>query len=102
MLAVTTNFIWVYAFQRADHPVAAEHDEIVWTFSESPSLRAQDRGMYISNVKGYGALVDCAATNRGLLAPTPLNGGATPNPRDSEDPKQLLNADHSLDISDDC
>ena len=102
MLTVTTNFIWVYAFQRADHPVAAEHDEIVWTFSESPELRAQDRGMYINSINGYGALIDCTATARGLLAPTPLNGGAAPNPSDSEDPEQLLNADHSLSITDDC
>jgi hypothetical protein len=102
MLTVTTNFIWVYAFERSDHPVAAEHDEIVWTFSESESLRAQDRGMYINSVDGYGALVDCTVSEHGLLAPTPLNRGAAPNPRDTEDPKQLLNADHSLDIPDNC
>jgi hypothetical protein len=58
--------------------------------------------MFISSIDGYGALVDCAAAKRGLLAPTPLNGGAAPNPSDSEDPKQLLNADHSLDIPNDC
>jgi hypothetical protein len=102
MLTVTTNFIWVYAFQRSDHPLAAEHGEIVWTFSESQSLRPQDRGMFITSINGYGALVDCTATRRGLLAPTPLNGGAAPNPDDTEDPEQLLNADHSLDIPDNC
>jgi hypothetical protein len=102
MLAVTTNFIWVYAFARPDHPVAAEHDQIVWTFSESPELRAQDRGMFVSSDNGYSALIDCAAAKRGLLAPTPRNGGAAPDPSDTEDPNQLLNADHSLDIHDDC
>ncbi|MEU4244749.1 hypothetical protein [Actinoplanes sp. NPDC026619] len=102
MLTVTTNFIWVYAFRRADHPVAAEHAEIIWTFSESPHLQPQDRGMFISSVNGYSALVDCAATTRGMLAPTPLNGGAVPDPSDTEDPNQLLNADHGLEIHDDC
>ena len=102
MLTVTTNFIWVYAFQRSDDPVAAEHAEIVWTFSESRELRAQDRGMYINSIDGYGALVDCRAARRGLLAPTPLDEGAAPNPSDSEDPEQLLNVNHSLDIHENC
>jgi hypothetical protein len=101
-LTVTTNFIWVYAFARADHPVAAEHDQIVWMFSESPRLRAEDRGMFISSDDGYSALVDCGAARNGILAPTPPNEGAAPDPGDTEDPEQLLNADHSLDIHDDC
>jgi hypothetical protein len=46
MLTVTTNFIWVYAFQRSDDPVAAEHDEIVWTFSESRALRPGPRHVH--------------------------------------------------------
>jgi hypothetical protein len=102
MLTITTNFIWVYAFQGSDHPVAAEHDDIVWMFSESKQLRPQDRGMYISSNDGYGTLVDCTAVKQGLLAPTPLNEGATPNRSDTEDPKKLLNADHTLDITNDC
>lgn len=101
-LTVTTNFIWVYAFRRADFPLAAEHDEIVWSFSESSQLRAEDRGMFISSIDGYSAQVDCTAVKTGLLAPTPLSAESAPDPRDTEDPAQLLNADHSLTIRDNC
>jgi len=99
-LRVTSNFIWVYAFDRADHPVAATHDEVQWEFPAGTNLRAGDQGMWIGDTKSYTALVDCAASDRGLLAPTrPDDGRAGPS---SEDPEKLLSADHALDIGDNC
>jgi len=99
-LRVTTNFIWVYAFVVPDRPLAAVHDEVDWEFPATANLRAGDRGMWVGNTKSYSAWVDCAASYRGLLAPT--RAGAAPRPSDSEDPMALLRADHALEIADDC
>jgi hypothetical protein len=99
-LRVTTNFIWVYAFAGPKHPLAAVHDEVHWEFPAAANLRAGDRGMWVGNTKSYSAWVDCAASYRGLLAPT--RPEAAPRPSDSEDPMALLRADHALEIADDC
>ncbi|WP_433365339.1 hypothetical protein ACQPZX_35655 [Actinoplanes sp. CA-142083] len=93
-LRVTTNFIFVYAFAGPDHPLAAVHTEIVWEFPSNKS------GMWAGDSTSYSAWVDCTAANRGLLAPT--RPEAAPRPSDSEDPNALLEADHSLDIKDEC
>ena len=99
-LRVTTNFIWVYAFKGTDPPIAAAHQEIDWEFPSTTNLRAGDRGMWVGASKSYTAWVDCAAAARGLLAPT--RSGGTPAADPSEDPDALLEADHALDIGDDC
>jgi hypothetical protein len=97
-LRITTNFIWVYAFTGAEHPLAAEHDQIRWEFPSTRNLRAGDRGMWLMDARSYSALVDCAAGAKGLLAPTRPGEGST----SAEDPEKLLAADHGLDIDDDC
>jgi hypothetical protein len=99
-LRVTTNFAWVYAFAGAEHPLAAAHDELRWEFPSTKNLRADDRGMWLADRKAYTALVDCAAASEGLLAPT--IHPAAPEPDDTEDPEELLRADHALEIHDDC
>lgn len=99
-LRVTTNFAWVYAFTGPDHPLAVAHDELRWDFPSTKNLRADDRGMWLGDTKAYTALVDCAADREGLLSPT-LNPAA-PQPDVTEDPKELLRADHALEIHDDC
>lgn len=99
-LRVTTNFIWVYAFTGANRPLAAVHDEVEWEFPATAKLRAGDRGMWVGNTKNYSAWVDCVAAERGLLAPT--RPEAAPHPSGSEDPNALLEADHSLEITDEC
>lgn len=101
-LRITTNYIWVYAFEGPRHPLAAEHDQIDWEFPATDHLRADDRGMWVGNTKSYGALVDCAAAAKGLLAPTRPESAPVAAPSDTEDPETYLNADHSLDIGDDC
>jgi hypothetical protein len=100
-LRVTTNFVWVYAFDRADRPLAVAHDELRWDFPSTTDLRAGDHGMWLADRKSYTALVDCAASARGLLAPTRAGGGH-PDPAPTEDENALLRADHTLDIRDDC
>lgn len=101
-LRVTTNFVWVYAFQTGgDHPLAVEHDEIRWEFPSTTNLRVSDRGMWVAQATSYSAWVDCAASQKGLLAPT-RDTGVAPAPSDTEDPDNYLKADHALDIGDGC
>jgi hypothetical protein len=100
-LRVTTNFVWIYAFTGADHPLAVEHDETLWELPSAPNLRAGDRGLWIRTTKSYAAWVDCAAAAQGLLAPT-RTGAANPVPLSTEDQDAYLKADHSLEITDDC
>jgi hypothetical protein len=99
-LRVTTNFVWVYAFAGLDHPLAAEHEQVNWEFPATRNLRAGDHGMWVGDSKSYTARVDCAAAARGLLAPT--RPGTAPEPTASEDQNALLEADHALEIKDDC
>ncbi|MFC4044292.1 hypothetical protein ACFO1B_38230 [Dactylosporangium siamense] len=102
-LQVTTNFAWVYAFTGdTRNPLAVAHDQIRWDFPATGRLRAGDKGMWIGDTDGYRAWVDCAAARKGLLAPTRPATAPTPNPSDTEDPNAYLQADHALDIIDDC
>jgi hypothetical protein len=100
-LRVTTNFVWIYAFTGADHPIAVEHDETVWDFPSASGLRPADRGMWIRTTKSYAARIDCDAIAQGLLAPT-RTVAANPVPLTTEDQDAYLKADHSLEITDDC
>jgi hypothetical protein len=101
-LRVTTNFVWVYAFSRSDRPIVVAHDEIQWDFPATDNLRSGDRGMWLGSIRAYTAPVDCKANDRGLLAPTRLDGAAAPDPRPTEDQDALLKPDHSLEIQDNC
>ena len=76
------------------------HDQVDWEFPATANLRAGDRGMWVANTKNYSAWVDCAASYRGLLAPT--RPEVAPRPTGTEDPKDLLKADHPLEIDDNC
>jgi hypothetical protein len=58
--------------------------------------------MWLINTKSYGALVDCTAAGKGLLAPTRMDSAPVAAPSNTEDPDNYLRADHSLDIGDDC
>ncbi|WIM93715.1 hypothetical protein ACTOB_005701 [Actinoplanes oblitus] len=103
VLRVTTNFVWVYAFQGefAYRPLAVEHDQVDWNFVQDETVRRSDRGMWVGATRSYSAWVDCAAGKKGLLAPTPKGIGGTALP-DTEDPDQLAKPEHPLDIGDDC
>jgi hypothetical protein len=99
-LSVTTNFIWVYAFAGTQNPLAAVHDEVNWEFPAVKDTRVGDRGMWVGDTKVYSAWIDCAALDRGLIAPT--RPEAAVHTASSEDPNALLEADHTLDIKSDC
>ena len=62
-LRVTTNFIWVYAFDGGGaQPIAAIHDETAWDFPEASVVNPADRGMRVAKVNYYMAWVDCPST----------------------------------------
>jgi hypothetical protein len=88
-LRVTTNFIWVYAFAGPGHPLAAVHDEVVWEFPAT--------GMWVGATRSYPAWMDCAAAERGLLAPIRATGPDRPT-----GPAELLRPDHTLDVKNQC
>lgn len=100
-LQVTTNFVWVYPFVDGPQRVAAVHDDIRWDFAPEKRVRRADAGMWVGEARSYFAWIDCAAWDRGLLAPDESAfGGALP--AGAEDPDAVLRPDHSLDIVNDC
>jgi hypothetical protein len=101
-LQVTTNFVWVYAFEGPEHPLAIAHDEIRWEFPSTRRLRSGDKGMWIAHTGAYMAWVDCAASAKGLLAPTRPETAPRPGPSEAEDQDAYLRTDHSIEITDDC
>ncbi|GGN06551.1 hypothetical protein FHR83_002310 [Actinoplanes campanulatus] len=88
---------------RLDHRMIVDHDpanEIQWEFPRSENLRKADKGMWTGDTLSYMAWMDCAASRKGLLRP----GAATsaPTPAGTEDPEDILRADHPLDITGTC
>ncbi|GIE35804.1 hypothetical protein Ait01nite_088490 [Actinoplanes italicus] len=94
-LQITTNFVWVYAFNAGNPPVAAVHDEILWEVPKAANLRPDDQGLWVRQAESYSAWMDCDAYRKGLLAP----GGATPvaGTGADGDPEDVLRADHGFD-----
>ncbi|MFI5911297.1 hypothetical protein [Dactylosporangium sp. NPDC051541] len=100
-LQVTTNFVWIYAFEKAGSPLAVVHDEVRWDFAKPDNLRPGDEGMWIGTAKSYLALIDCTAAAKGLLAPArPVT--ATADSGAGEDENSYLRPDRSLEISNRC
>ncbi len=93
-LRITTNFMWVYAFQGGYPRIAAVHDEIVWTFPKGA------KGIYLGDSTSYMAWMDCAAARKGLLRPGSYTADAGSGP--TEDPNTMLDPGHGLDIKDNC
>ncbi|GIE86298.1 hypothetical protein [Actinoplanes regularis] len=102
-LRITTNFVWVYAFEGEflSGPLAVRHDQIDWDFPQTRNLRDADRGMWVHNATSYGAWLDCAAADKGLLAPTPKDATGT-GLAGTEDQESLAKPDHPLEIGDNC
>jgi hypothetical protein len=100
MLEIVTNYVWAYGFDNGE--ISLVHDEIHWQFYRVGEVRDSNLGLWPGKSDAYEFNIDCAAVNRGFLAP-PRSGGpsvaTTPNP---ENPDNYYNPDHSLDIGDDC
>ncbi|WP_433317365.1 hypothetical protein [Micromonospora chersina] len=104
MLEVTTNFVWVYAFQRAGvapaDSVVVVHDTVVWQVPHSDDVTDSSVGLWLRDGDAYVTNVECAALDKGLLEVevTPTYGG----PGGGEDPDAVFDPDRSLEVQDPC
>jgi hypothetical protein len=97
VLEVVTNYVWAYGF---DHDrVALVHDEVHWQFYRIGDVANSDVGMRVGAFRAYAWNVDCAAANRGMIAPARTDALATP---DSENPDNYYEPDHALDVPEGC
>ncbi|WP_446219091.1 hypothetical protein [Micromonospora sp. IBHARD004] len=105
VLEVTTNFVWAYAFRPArvvpGDGVVVVHDTLVWELPYPGDVRSRADGLWLADMRSYGANVDCAAFDKGLLN---IGEASDPEPvvTTTADPDSLYDPDRSLDIPDSC
>ncbi|MEU0154838.1 hypothetical protein [Micromonospora fulviviridis] len=71
ILAVTTNFVWAYAFRTSSmvpgDGLVVVHDTVVWSMPHPDDVKRGSNGLWIEDANSYTANVDCAAFDKGLL-----------------------------------
>ncbi|MGW4156414.1 hypothetical protein ACWEDF_25000 [Micromonospora chersina] len=71
ILAVTTNFVWSYAFRTSStvpgDALVVVHDTVVWSVPHPDDVESSSTGLWIEDANAYAANVDCAAYDKGLL-----------------------------------
>ncbi|MET7803117.1 hypothetical protein [Micromonospora chersina] len=71
ILAVTTNFVWSYAFRTTStvpgDALVVVHDTVVWSVPHPDDVESSSTGLWIEDANAYAANVDCAAYDKGLL-----------------------------------
>jgi hypothetical protein len=95
VLDVTTNFIWVYAFdgtlkEPGDHLVSI-HDTNTWEFPSGQDVDADQRGAWVHELNYSVYNMDCALMDQdylGLGKPVDLPANSTADPQ-AEDAKAL-------------
>ncbi|SCL21664.1 hypothetical protein GA0070624_2367 [Micromonospora rhizosphaerae] len=102
ILEITTNFVWVYAFQTSGtlpgDGVVVVHDTVIWSVPHPDDVDRSSNGLWIDEANSYASNIDCAAFEKGLLdVGTPSYGG----PEDP-DPDADFDPDRTLDIQDTC
>ncbi|MFE9690545.1 hypothetical protein [Micromonospora sp. NPDC005806] len=102
ILAVTTNFVWAYAFQTSStvpgDGVAVVHDTVVWSVPHPTEVARSGNGLWIETADVYGSNIDCTAFDKGLIGlGTPTYGG----PVDPA-PDAVFDPDRTLDITETC
>lgn len=102
ILAVTTNFVWAYAFPTdrttPGDGVVVVHDTVVWSVPHPDDVNRSSEGLWIEKADSYAANIDCAAFAKGLLAlGTPRSGGAA-----DPDPDAVFDPDATLNLPDSC
>ncbi|PTA46942.1 PepSY domain-containing protein [Micromonospora sp. RP3T] len=102
ILAVTTNFVWAYAFPTASTEpgdgVVVVHDTVVWSVPHPDDVRRGSLGLWLEKSDSYASNIDCAAWDKGLLA---LGKPAFGGPVDP-DPDAVFDPDKTLDLPDTC
>jgi hypothetical protein len=102
ILAVTTNFVWAYAFETSSTPPGDElvvvHDTVVWSVPHPDDVDQASKGLWIEDADSYAVNIDCAAFDKGLLGlGTPSSGGP-----EEPDPDAVFDPDKTLDLPDTC
>lgn len=102
ILAVTTNFVWAYAFQTSStvpgDGLVVVHDTVVWSVPHPDDVNQGSKGLWIEDADSYAANIDCAAFDKGLLGlGTPSSSGP-----DDPDPYAIFDPDQTLDLPDTC
>ncbi|GGR70247.1 hypothetical protein GCM10010169_12310 [Micromonospora fulviviridis] len=71
ILAVTTNFVWSYAFATSStvpgDGLVVVHDTVVWSMPHPDDVESSSKGLWIEDANSYAANIDCAAYEKGLL-----------------------------------
>lgn len=103
VLEVTTNFVWVYAFQDAG-PAPADgvvvlHDTVVWHVTHPDDVTPGGRGLWLYQMQSYGWNLDCLTIRQGLVKPGGFNPAAEPF---TEDPAKLYDPDHPIAVPNAC
>jgi hypothetical protein len=102
ILAVTTNFVWAYAFPTSStmpgDGLVVVHDTVVWSVPHPDDVDRSSNGLWIEDANSYAANIDCAAFDKGLLdLGAPSHGGP-----DAPDPDAVFDPDTTLDLPDTC
>ncbi|WP_262287281.1 hypothetical protein [Micromonospora sp. MA102] len=102
ILAVTTNFVWAYAFQTSGTSpgggLVAVHDTVVWSMPHPDDVKRGSEGLWVEDANSYTANVDCAAFDKGLLGPGTRGFGGPDGP----DPDAVFDPAATLDLPDTC
>jgi hypothetical protein len=100
VLAIVTNYVWAYGFD--NDKVVLVHDEVRWQSYRVGDVRDSDLGLWPDKYEGYFHNVNCAAADRGLLAPPRPSDMSIDTTPDSEDPRNYYDPDHALQVTDTC
>ncbi|MFG2054968.1 hypothetical protein ACGFI9_13145 [Micromonospora sp. NPDC048930] len=102
ILAVTTNFVWAYAFPTSStvpgDGLVVVHDTVVWSVPHPDDVSGSSNGLWIEDADSYAANIDCAAFAKGLLKP----GARSLSGPDDPDPDAVFDPDATLDLPDSC
>jgi hypothetical protein len=102
ILAVTTNFVWSYAFQTSSSVpgdgLVVVHDTVVWSMPHPHDVERSSNGLWIEDANSYAANIDCAAFDKGLLGLGTRSFGGPDGPG----PDAVFDPATTLDLPDTC
>ncbi|WP_433286144.1 hypothetical protein [Micromonospora sp. CA-244673] len=102
ILAVTTNFVWSYAFETGSTApgdgLVVVHDTVVWSMPHPDDVDRGSNGLWIEDANSYAANIDCAAFDKGLLDLGTSNAGGPDGP----DQDAVFDPAATLDLPDTC
>lgn len=104
VIEVTTNFVWVYAFQvsgtEAGDNLVIVHDELVWQVPQASKVTESSRGLWLHTGQVYASNMDCDQFDKGLIAPGGQGVQAAPGGGENED--SMFDPERALDAGSTC